>query len=92
MAAMRVMEVTVDKIVYVISVRDRFVATARAMPMAGIATRASMIRRAGREHVLVDVIAMQLMQVTAAAYRIWKQNVLILTPDIDKSTLLDCLG
>lgn len=70
MAAMRVMEMSVDEIVDVISVRNRFMAATGTMLMPGLVTGAEVIRRTSRrigvthlDHVLIDVIAVRLMQV-----------------------------
>jgi hypothetical protein len=70
MAAVRMVEVSVDEVVDVIAMRNRFVAAAGAMPMAGIVSGASMIRRASRriggahfDHVFIDLITVRLMQV-----------------------------
>lgn len=70
MGAVRVMEMSVDEIVDVVSVRNGLVATSGTVLVTGIMTRAGMIRGTGRgigrahlEHVFVDVVTMWLMQV-----------------------------
>lgn len=70
MAAMRVMEMPANQIVDMIAVRNSFVAAARAVLVSGIVPRTGVIGRAGRgigrahfDGVLIDMIAMRLMQV-----------------------------
>jgi hypothetical protein len=71
MIAMRMMQVTVDKVVDVIAVWYRFVSTARPVHVACIMSAAIVVRRtlirvfrADLKFVLVDMIAMRMMQVT----------------------------
>lgn len=70
MACVRVMEVPVDEIVDVIAMRDGFMTAASAMPVSGVVAGAGVARRAGSrigaahfDHVLIDMIAVRLMQV-----------------------------
>ncbi len=67
--AMGMMQMAVDQIADVIAVRDRGVATARPMDVirrmaaAGVGGRAGVgVRRAHGDHMLVDVIAVRVMQ------------------------------
>lgn len=68
--AMGMMEVPVDEVVDVVPMRNGLVSATRSMLVTGVVTRAGMIRSAGGgigradlEHMLVDVIAVRLMQV-----------------------------
>lgn len=70
MVAVRVVQVAVDQVVDVVTVRDGFVAATGAMDVAGLVTAAFVLGRAavgvgGRDgdHVLVDVVAMRMVQV-----------------------------
>lgn len=70
MAAVRVMEMAIDEIVDVIAMGNCLMAASRAMLVTGFVTGAEVIRRASRriglthlDHVLVDMIAVRLMQV-----------------------------
>ena len=71
MIAMRVMQVAADAIIDVIAMRHRLVTAAGRVDMAGFMTGAAVIRGAAigvfagnLNHVLVDMIAMRVMQVT----------------------------
>jgi hypothetical protein len=48
MVAVRMMQMTIDKIIDVIAVRNRLVAAAGAVDMLRVMTAAAMLRRAGR--------------------------------------------
>lgn len=66
--AMRMMKPAVDQVIDVIAVRDGFMPTARAVPMARLmvaAVRRALVRvfRADFDLVLVDVIAVRMVQV-----------------------------
>ena len=70
MVAVRVVQVAVDQVVDVVTVRDGFVAATGAMDVAGLVAAAFVLGRAavrvgGRDgdHVLVDVVAMRMVQV-----------------------------
>ena len=70
MVAVRVMQVAIDQIIDVVAVRHRFVAAARAVPMALGVALATVLRRAGSrvrgtdgQHVLLDVAATGVVQV-----------------------------
>lgn len=70
MIAMGVMQAAIDEIVDVVAMRDRLMATARTMDMAGLMARAGLARRAviriGRadlDHMLVDMVPMHVMEV-----------------------------
>jgi hypothetical protein len=69
--SMRMMEVAADAVVDVIAVRDRLVAAAGAVDMAGLMTPAAMVRSAAVgvvsgevDHVRVDMILMRVVEVT----------------------------
>ena len=69
MVPVGMMQVTVDQIVDVIAVRDGLVATSGTVHVARLMSRAPMLRRAAvgiarrnLDHVLVDVIAVRVMQ------------------------------
>ena len=69
--SMRMMEVAADAVVDVVAVRDRLVAAAGAVDMAGLMTPAAMVRRAAVgvvsgdvDHVIVDMILMRVVEVT----------------------------
>jgi len=69
--SMRMTEVAADAVVDVVAVRDRLVAAAGAMDMAGLVTTAAMVRSAAVgvvsrdvDHVLVDMILMRMVEVT----------------------------
>jgi hypothetical protein len=69
MAAMGVMEVSIDQVVHVIAMRNRFVATSGPMHVGSIMTPAAVLRRApvriGRwdfDDMFVDVVAVHVMQ------------------------------
>jgi len=71
MVAMRVMKMAIDKVVDVIAVRHRRVTATRSVHMAGLVATAVVVRRAAVrifradfESVLVDMIAMRVVQVT----------------------------
>ena len=63
--AMRMVEMAIDHIIDVIAVRDLFVSAARAMLMAALDFRRATRRicRINRNHVLVDVIGVDMVQV-----------------------------
>ncbi len=70
MIAVRMMEVAADAVVQVVAVGDCLVTAARAVDMAGLMTTAAMIRGAAIgvvggdvDHVLVDMISMQMVEV-----------------------------
>ena len=70
MVAVRVVQVAVDQVVDVVTVRDGFVAATGAMDVAGLVAAAFVLGRAAvgvggrdRDHVLVDVVAMRMVQV-----------------------------
>jgi hypothetical protein len=70
MITMRMMEVAANAIIDVGAVRNRLVAAARAMNMAGVMTPAAMVRSAAVgvlpgdvDHVLVDMILMRMVEV-----------------------------
>lgn len=65
--AVRVMQAPLDQVVHVIAMRDRFVATARTMNMAGFVAGSGRgatigICSADLDHMLIDVIAMGMME------------------------------
>jgi hypothetical protein len=67
----RAVQAPVDEIVDVLTVRDRFVAAARSMPMAGVVPRVPVVPGTAvgvplvdRDHVVVDVVAVRMMQMT----------------------------
>ena len=69
MVAMRMMQVSIDQIIDVIAMRHGFVSAARPMHVSGVMPRAAVLRRAGigigrghLDHMLVDMIAMGMMQ------------------------------
>ena len=71
MVTVRMVQVAVDQVVDVVTVRDGFVAATGAMDVAGFVAAAFVLGRAavgvgGRDgdHVLVDVVAMRMVQVT----------------------------
>ena len=71
MVTVRMVQVAVDQVVDVVTVRDGFVATTGTMDVAGLVAAAFVLGRAavgvgGRDgdHVLVDVVAMRMVQVT----------------------------
>jgi hypothetical protein len=63
--AMRMVEMAIDHIIDVIAVRDLFVSAPRAMLMAALDFRRATRRicRINRNHVLVDVIGVDMVQV-----------------------------
>lgn len=71
MCAVRMVEVAVHQIVHMVAVRHNFVATTwpmyvrRFMTITGVARGAcTRVRRRNRNHMLIHVIAMRVMQVT----------------------------
>lgn len=69
--SMRMVEVAADAVVDVVAVRDRLVAAAGAVNMAGLMTPAAMVRSAAVrivsrdvDHVLVDMILVRMVEVT----------------------------
>jgi len=69
-AAMRVMEMSVDEIVDVVAMRDGLVAATSSMPVSGIVTGADVAgctsRRIGAahfDHMLIEMIVVRLMEV-----------------------------
>jgi hypothetical protein len=71
MVVVRMMQVTIDQIVDVIAVRHRFMPTSWPMYMTGLVPGATMIRcaavgvpRGYFDHVLVDVVAVRMVQMT----------------------------
>ena len=70
MSAVRVMEMTGDQVVDMIAMRDRVVPASGAVDMAGVVLVTGVaggtgvgVRRADRDHVLVDVIPVWVVQV-----------------------------
>lgn len=71
MATMRMVEVATDKVVHVVAVWHGLMPAAGAVLVPGVMTRASVsgralrgVGRADLDHMLVDMIAVRLMQVT----------------------------
>jgi hypothetical protein len=69
--SMRMMQVAVHKVIYMIAVWNRFVAASAAVLVAGVVAPTGMLRSAVRrigcadfQNVLVDMIAVRLMQMS----------------------------
>lgn len=70
MVAVRVMQMAVDQIADVVTMRDRFVSATRAVDMAGFMAAATMLRGAAirigfrdSDHMLIYMVAMRMVQV-----------------------------